>query len=70
MQGNGLMGRVMGVEFIPVRMGVDMLGNSSGVSSTALVTTISGNFATDFPDFCSIILLLMYFVIAIPILSY
>lgn len=28
--GNGQMGRVMDVEFIPVRMGVGMLGNSSG----------------------------------------
>lgn len=41
MLGNGLMDRLMGVEFIPVRMGVDMLGNSSGASSMALVTTIS-----------------------------
>lgn len=45
MPGNGLTGRVMGVEFIPVRMGVGTLANSSGASSTALVTTISGKFS-------------------------
>lgn len=44
MLGSGLVDRVMGVEFIPVRMGAGMLGNSSGVSSMALATTISGNF--------------------------
>lgn len=43
MLGNGLMGRVMGVEFIHVRMGAVMLGNSSGASSMGLATTISGN---------------------------
>lgn len=30
MQGNGLVDRAMDVEFIPVMMGVDMLGSSSG----------------------------------------
>lgn len=31
MLGSGQMGRAMDVEFIPVKMGADMLGNSSGV---------------------------------------
>lgn len=39
---SGRAGRAMGVEFIPVRMGVDMLESSSGVSSMVLATTISG----------------------------
>lgn len=43
MPGNGLMGRVMGVECIHVRMGVATLANSSGGSSMDLATTISGN---------------------------
>lgn len=42
MLGNGQMDRAMDVEFIHVKMGVDMLGNSSGVLSTALDSTISG----------------------------
>lgn len=42
MEESGLMVRVMVVEFILVRMEVVMLGNSSGVSSTALAITISG----------------------------
>ena len=41
---NGLMDKLMAVEFILVRMGVGMLVNSSGVSSTDLGITISGNF--------------------------
>lgn len=40
---NGPMGRVMGVEFIPVRMAAAMLGNSNGVLSMGSATTISGN---------------------------
>ncbi|KAK9177033.1 hypothetical protein WN944_029052 [Citrus x changshan-huyou] len=43
MQVSGLMGKVMDVEFILVRMGVDMLANLSGGSSTALAIAISGN---------------------------
>jgi hypothetical protein len=43
MPGNGPMGRAMGVECILVRMGVGMLGSSSGASSMALGTTISGD---------------------------
>ena len=39
---NGLMGSVMGVEFILVMMEVNMLGSSSGALSMALVITISG----------------------------
>jgi hypothetical protein len=39
---SGLMGSVMGVEFILVRMGASMLGNSSGVLNMGLVVTISG----------------------------
>lgn len=39
---SGPMARVMAVEFILARMGVDMLVNSSGVSSMALDITISG----------------------------
>lgn len=42
MLGSGLMGSVMGVECKLVRMGVDMLGSSRGVSSMALVITITG----------------------------
>ena len=49
MLANGQMGRVMGVEFIPARMVVDMLENSSGVSSMDSATTISGNFRDGFP---------------------
>ena len=41
---NGPMGRVMDVEFIPVRMAAAMLGNSNGVLSMDSATTISGNF--------------------------
>lgn len=43
MQENGQMGRVMGVEFIHVKMVAGMWENSSGVSSMGLVTIISGN---------------------------
>ena len=43
MQVSGLMGKVIDVEFILVRMGVDMLANLSGRSSTALAIAISGN---------------------------
>ena len=39
---NGLMDKLMAVVFILVRMGVGMLVNSSGVSSTDLGITISG----------------------------
>ena len=39
---NGQVVRVMVVEFIPVRMVAGTLANSSGGSSMALVTTISG----------------------------
>lgn len=39
---SGRAGRAMGVVFIPVRMGVDMLESSSGASSMVLATTISG----------------------------
>lgn len=41
MLGSGLMGRVMAVEFIHAKMGAVMLGSSSGVLNTGLVTTIS-----------------------------
>lgn len=51
MLGNGLMGRVMGVECILVRMEVATLGNSSGASSMDLATTISGNMDMDFDGF-------------------
>lgn len=43
MRGNGPMGRAMDVECTLVRMGVDMSGSSSGASSMALATTISGD---------------------------
>lgn len=43
MVGNGQMGRVMAVGFILAMMVAGMLGNSSGVSSMGLGTTISGN---------------------------
>lgn len=43
MQGNGLMARVMGAESILVKTEVGTSGNSSGVSSMDLATTISGN---------------------------
>lgn len=65
MLGNGLMGRLMGVEFIPVRMGVDMLGNSSGASSMALVTTISGKFGN---GVCGIVYVMIFWVIFLVIL--
>nr|GMD59416.1 uncharacterized protein LOC112519506 isoform X2 [Ipomoea batatas] len=39
---NGQMAKAMAVGCIPVRMVADMLANSSGVSSMALATTISG----------------------------
>lgn len=39
---NGLMDRVMGVEFTLVRMGVDMLGSLSGVLNMDLAIIISG----------------------------
>lgn len=39
---SGLMGSVMGVEFILVRTGASMLGNSSGVLNMGLAVTISG----------------------------
>lgn len=42
MLANGLMGRATGVECIPARMGVGMLGSSNGALSTVLATTISG----------------------------
>lgn len=45
MQENGQTGRAMGVEFTPVKMGVDMSGNSSGVLNMDWVITISGNSA-------------------------
>jgi hypothetical protein len=45
---NGLMDKVMVVEFILVRTGVGMLVNSSGVSSTDSGITISGKF----DEFC------------------
>ena len=48
MQESGLMGRVMDVEFIPVRMEVDMLGNSNGESSMDLDITILGNIKIGF----------------------
>lgn len=52
MQENGQMARVMGVGCIPVMMVADMLVNSSGVSSMALATTISGILLTFiFPSF-------------------
>ena len=41
---SGLMGSVMGVEYILVRMGAGMLGSSSGVSNMDLVIIISGKF--------------------------
>lgn len=56
MLGSGQMGRAMDVEFTPVKMGADMLGNSSGVSNMGLAITISGNF-------CRRKILLMYFFI-------
>lgn len=43
MLGNGLMDKVMGVEFILVRTGAGMLVNSSGELSMALDITTSGN---------------------------
>lgn len=43
MLGNGLMDKVMGVEFILVRMGAGMLVNLSGELSMALDITTSGN---------------------------
>ena len=42
MLGSGLMGSAMAVELTPVRMGVGMLGSSSGVGSMGLDITISG----------------------------
>jgi hypothetical protein len=39
---SGPMDSVMGVEFILVRMGASMLGNSSGVLNMGSVATISG----------------------------
>lgn len=41
--GNGLVGRAMGVAFIPVRMVVVMWESLSGVLNTVLDTIISGN---------------------------
>lgn len=43
MLGNGLVGRAMGVGFIPARMVVGMWENLSGVLNMVLDTTISGN---------------------------
>ena len=40
---NGLMGKAMGVEFIPATMEADSLGNSSGASNMGLVIIISGS---------------------------
>lgn len=45
MLGSGLVGKVMGAEYIHVRMEAAMLENSSGVLSMGSVTTISGNLA-------------------------
>lgn len=44
MQGSGLMGSAMAVEFILAKMGAAMLGSSSGVSNMDWVTTILGKF--------------------------
>lgn len=44
MLGSGLTGRVMVVVFILAMMVAGMLVNSSGVSSMALATTISGKY--------------------------
>jgi len=51
---NGLMDRVMGVVFILVKMGVDMLESLNGVLNMVLVIIISGLFS-----FCSCFLLLL-----------
>ncbi|XP_024034131.1 uncharacterized protein LOC18035663 isoform X2 [Citrus clementina] len=57
MQVSGLMGKVMDVEFILVRMGVNMLANLSGGSSTALAIAISENILrTKCMDSASIVL--------------
>ena len=44
MKGSGLMGNPMAVGHTLLRMGVSMLGSSSGASSMGLVITITGNF--------------------------
>ena len=44
---SGLMGSVMGVEYILVRMGAAMLGSSSGVLNMDLVIITSGKLVSD-----------------------